>query len=831
MLKQYIKLAIRNLLRKRLYTVINLTGLTIASAFAILIALFIVHENRYDKFHTNGPNLYRLELSSFSKPGKDKSKKGFFSFLHRKSDEQNQLYLPTRLPEDLKQNFPEVKSFTRIKSLHTTVFRTNNQAYGLEPKKVVFADKNFFQVFSYPLLRGDAGTVLDGESVVINESTAARIFGNENPIGKSLEMEKPYAKPLIVTGVMKDFPANSSMQFDMVLPVNVDRSFEKGRANAQFNYPAIIELQPNADVNAFEEKLDAFCRNYFAESLKAMEAYDSTFTASAFHATIRPLADSHFNASGGWYHYTDMERIYQLAFLTLLIGIIVCINYVLLTLTNTVARSQEVGVRKTIGAGRKQIVMQFWVETQLLVFFSVIAGFCLAKLAVPFFNSLTGATISFDLVPKLTIASILLIVCLVLGLLAGVYPALAMSGLRPLKIMRGHATYKLNPRLSKVFVVLQFSTCIILVISALVVGRQMKFMLNKDLGFDKEQVLMVETPDGYDPSKSIPLRERFYNYAASDPAIAMATSTTFRLEDDFNTRGHRINGGQVVITELPVDYNYFSFTKIPIVKGREFSPDFPTDTSEFEIPAALIDSNTSTTNRAIIVNETLYNMLGQPPMDEISKPLGGRIVGVCKDYHYRSLAQKIAPAYHTCHPDYNGYFWCKIKAGQPLTEVIERMRGNWNKMTGNAPFNYIFLDETVQRAYETNDRWMRTVSLFSWLAVCIACLGLFGLSGLNTINKTKEIGIRKIMGASVPGLFLLLNKDFIRIALIAIAIAIPVAAYFVHEWLADFAYRIHVGWGIYLLAAIVGLVSAAIAVSYHTLKAALANPVKSLKTE
>jgi putative ABC transport system permease protein len=562
-----------------------------------------------------------------------------------------------------------------------------------------------------------------------------------------------------------------------------------------------------------------------------MAKTDPEFKREDFYAAIRPLAEAHYNASSGWYHYTDLEKIYQLAFLTLLIGIIVCINYVLLTLTNTVARSQEVGVRKTIGAGRKQIVLQFWVETQLLVVVSVIAGFFLAKLSVPFFNSLTGATINFDLIPKLTMIGMLALVCVALGLLAGIYPALAMSGLRPLKIMRGNATYKLNPRLSKSFVVMQFTACIVLVASSLVVAKQMKFMLNKDLGFDKEQVLMIESPVGYEPEKALALRERFFNYTASDPAIAMATSTTFKLEGDFNTRGHRINGEDVTATELPVDYNYFAFAKIPIVKGRSFSPDFPTDTIDFEIPAAQLDSNTSTTNRAVIVNETLYNLLGRPPMDEINKPLGSRIVGVCKDYHFRSLTEKIAPAYHTCHPDYAGYFWCKIKAGQPLPDVIERIRSNWNKMTASAPFNYSFLDETVQHAYESNERWMRTVSLFSWLAVFIACLGLFGLSGLNTINKTKEIGIRKIMGASVSGLFLLLNKDFIRMAIISLVIAIPIAAYFVREWLADFAYRIHVGWAIYLAAAAIGIVSAAIAVSYHTLKAARANPAESLKTE
>ncbi|HEX2629747.1 MAG TPA: ABC transporter permease, partial [Chitinophagaceae bacterium] len=242
MIKQYIKLAIRNLLRKRLYSFINLTGLTIASAFAILITLFIIHENSYDRFHKN-ENLYRLELTNLFKSKDDETKKGFFSFLHRSSEERNMLNLPTRLPEDLKQNFPEVKSFTRIKSLYNPVFRANNQSYGMEQRAAAFVEKNFFQVFSYPLLKGDASTVLAGpETIVINERTAARIFGSDNPIGKSMELKKPYARSFVVTGVMKDFPSTSSMQFDMVVPVEADRGFAKGRENQQFNYPAIIEL-------------------------------------------------------------------------------------------------------------------------------------------------------------------------------------------------------------------------------------------------------------------------------------------------------------------------------------------------------------------------------------------------------------------------------------------------------------------------------------------------------------------------------------------------------------------------------------------------------------
>ena len=699
---------------------------------------------------------------------------------------------------------------------------------------VLVAENNFFSIFNFPLLKGDAKTALiEPNSMVISEKAAKKYFGDEDPVGKTINLKLKEETPFIITAVAKDFPANSSMQFDMVIPLQAEPSFEKRRAEGlnQYSHLCILELRDNINEKEFETKLNAYCKNRFAASVKELESYSKDKNPIDFHAYLRPFAAAHFNESDGWFHYTSLERIYQLLSLSIIILIIACINYVLLTLTSTASRSQEVGIRKTVGAERKQIILQFWTETQLLVTVSVAAGYFLAVAALPFFNELTGAKLQLQNISTANILIMLAAISLALGLLAGVYPAMAMSGLKPLKIMRGFSAYKINPQLSRVFVVLQYSACIVLVISSLVIGKQMKFMLNKDLGFDKEQVLLLEAPDRFNSNEAMRIKNRFYQFALSEPGIEKVTASTFSFANGFNMNGHIINGKQEFINEMNVDYGYFAFNKIPIIKGRDFSPDMPTDTTAFEIPAELRDSLSSSTNKAIIVNETLYAMLGKPPMDEINKAMGSRIIGVCKDYNFWGLTQKIGPAYHLCSPNMTAYYWCKIKPNQNISQLIDRIRTNWNSITNNAPFNYFWMDESVQHFYDAYQKWMQTITVFSWMAVLVACLGLFGLSGLNAVNRTKEIGIRKVLGAGVTGLFILLNKDFIRMAIISLAVAIPLGMYFTNEWLENFAYRVKADWTIYVGASAVALISAAAAVSYHTYKAATANPVKSLRTE
>jgi putative ABC transport system permease protein len=418
-----------------------------------------------------------------------------------------------------------------------------------------------------------------------------------------------------------------------------------------------------------------------------------------------------------------------------------------------------------------------------------------------------------------------------LGIFSGIYPSLVMSGLRPLNMMRNFSAYRLNPYLSKLLIITQFSICIILLVSSLVISKQIRYTNSKDLGFEKDQIISIQNPYGFDDKeKTFQLRERLFHSAAEEPAIENVTSTFFPYKG-YNGNIHVINNEKVLVQDFNVDFNYFSFFKIPIVKGRSFSPSLTEDSALLKLNADQTMEIGSAVRQSVVVNETLYKMLGEPPLDEINRPLGGKIIGVCKDYYADDLTKKIAPAYHRIERGYIGYFWIKIKAGQSIPLVLNKLKVKWNALTANQPFTYAFLDEEVARSYDGYLRWMKTIAVSSLLAIILACLGLFGLSGLTTANRTKEVGIRKVLGASIPDLFLMLNKSILIIALLSFVIAVPISFYLMSKWLQNFAYRVEMGWSIFVLAGVLSTMVALIAVSYHTIKTALSNPVKSLRTE
>ena len=835
MIKNYLKLALRNLGRKKLYTIINLTGLSVASAFCILVYWYVQHEQSFDRFHGNEKQLYRLEFSDVFGGLREEPKHSFFSFLMKNSEQKNLIQTPTILAGVLQKSFPEIEQAIRIEPAYEAVVRVNNQSFK-EEKNIAYVDADFFKVFDFPLKQGNTSNVLGHNEIVLSERVATKYFGGaESAIGKTISLPGEDSTLFTVSGIAKNFPANSSFQFDLIIPRESKAGYkeEVDRGLNTFSDLLIVQLKKETDVPAFEHKLDAFARNYFQATLKEWAAFPgSNLKTENFHLFLRPYVEAHYNASSGWGHYTDLKNIYQLVCLAIVILLIACLNYILLTLTSTVSRSQEVGIRKTIGAARKQIILQFYTETQLLAFLAAIIGFTLAVICLRLFSNLIASDLQLTYFSFTDVFVLLFVLAIGLGVLAGIYPALVMSGLKPLNMMRKFSAYRLNPYLSKILAGTQFSVCIILIISSLVITRQMRFMNEQELGFDKDQVIAIENPYGFgDIKNSFQLKDRLFHYASTEPAIQDITTTYGPFEGYNNTNNHIIGGKKVMVHVFDVNYNYFSFYKIPIIQGRSFTPDIPEDSAAIKLIDTEQIPGGSSARQSVVVNETLYKLLGHPPLNEINRQLGGRIVGVCKDYHADDLTKAIGPVYHRIQKKYIGYFSIKINAGQNIPEVIEKIKTNWNRLTASALFSYTFLDENVAKNYDAYLRWMKTVTASCLLAIVIACLGLFGLSGLTTVNRVKEIGIRKVLGASVNDLFLMLNKNTFVMAFVSFIVAVPIAVYLVSEWLQNFAYRIKLDWSLFVLAGIISLATALIAVSYHTIKTATANPVKSLRTE
>lgn len=838
MIANYLRIAIRNLWKRKVYTGINLLGLSIAAAFGLLMVLYLQQELSFDTFHKNADSIYRLEGTNFFNPKKEGEKKaGFFShFLPAVARERNMLVMPMVLGSDIKSNFPEVENVMRLLGGSDALVWIDGESYKMKDGATAEVDADFFTMFDFPLVSGNPSNVLkDINDVVINQSTAKRFFGNGEAVGKTFKLGTDSSRIYKVTGVMKDFPANSSLQYDMIFPVAGEPEYAEqmaDRSNNHYKAVTLLQFRKGTNMDQFREKLDKFSQTYFAESIKVRKENGPQKEKEEFHLYLTPFVKAHYSESYPWGHFTNLEHIYQLITLSLIILVIACVNYILLTLTHTVTRSQEVGVRKTMGAGRKHIVIQFLVETQLLVSLALVAGFMLSIITMPLFNSISGSNLSAE---DLSVSFFLkggLLLFVALGLLAGAYPAFVMSGMKPLSMMRKFSSVKLSPILSRTLVVVQYSTCILLIISSIVISRQMRYMNALELGFDKEQVLLFENPYEYDDPQRMQFAERFAQYATSEPAIQEWSFANYKFGSGFNINGHLINGQREMIYQIPLDYNFFEFSKIGLVKGRFFDKTMPTDTARLNLTEEQRTKGASSVGRPIVVNETLYTMLGKPALNEINKEMGAVIIGVSKDFHFWNATQKIPPAYMLAGSRWGySYAYVRINKGQALPDVINRIKANWDQMTGKRPMTFSFEDEEVKKGYESFTSWLHTVNIATILAVIIACMGLFGLSALYAVNRTKEIGIRKVMGASISSLFLLLNKEVIWLTILSFVIAVPLSVYFLNGWLENFVFRIKIGWSLFLLAGLVGLLLAVIAVSYHSLKAASSNPVKALRTE
>lgn len=816
MLRNYLKIAWRNLRKHRTFSIINITGLAFSVAFCLLVFFYIRHEQSYDAFHEKKNHLFRMEMSNTWAGTREPKSSHLFSFLTKNDDINRQVVVPLVVGPDMQQHFPEIKSITRFKDEGDQLVKAGEHVF--KQQHILYADYNFFQNFSFHLIKGNPTTAFtEPKSVVLSEETAEKYFGRQDPIGKTISLVSDSNKLYTVTGIAENAPLNSSIQYGIIFPLVSDDDYEeniKGRFN-HASHLLMVELADHVSPAQFDSKLNQWVKKYYVEPFVAENGkYYKDYDFRQYRWSLRPLADCHYNVSY-WGHYTNAGNIYQLVCLVVIILLIASLNYVLIVISNAAARSQEVGIRKVMGANRRSVVLQFWTETQILVMIAVIIGLALTRPCLPLFNKLIGTTLSVEMLSWKEILPAILVLCLLLGLLAGYYPALIISKMKPVSVIKNFSTFKIHPRFSKILIVLQYTSCVILMIAAFVINRQMHFISNKDLGFDKDQILMVSNPT-WDTPFTLRMKNRLAAFAQSQPSVVQFSGMNGGLNGSYNNNGFLLNGEQQWRRQLTVDYNYFEMLGLKFAQGRPFSKDFPSDTSR-EV-------------RAAVVNETLFKLLGKDAkLGVYNEPIRATIIGVVKDYHFETLSKKIEPEEHVLTGGYEMFFMFKIKAGQ-MQPTIAKIEQAWKSVTGY-PFEYTFLDQTISKMYEAEVRWQQAIQASCFFAIFIACMGLFGLSAINAVNRMKEIGIRKILGASVKDIVGTLSSNFLWMVALSILIATPVAWWMMNKWLEDFAYRIQVSWWMFALVGALALLIAFVATGFQALKAALANPVKSLRTE
>ncbi len=795
MIKNYIKIALRNLWRHRGFSFLNIAGLAIGLTAGFLILLYVGFELSYDGFHTKEDRIYRLVSNDENPTGKSENAMPAWA-----------------VPPNLEKDFPEIESAVRILPMNMLV-RKDDIKY--KESNSVAADPDFFKVFDFNLLQGDANNVLNTPfSIVLSQTTAKKYFGNQDPVGQSLKiLDKGFLTK--VTGVMEDIPENSHIKADMVLSMTTfTENLDKGLNNrwGWFEPFAYVLLQPNVDFKELQSKFPAFMERYNGESMRKHK--------SLITLVLEPLKDVYLISTRKDERVVsgNINNIYVFSIVAIFILLIACINFINLTTARSVERAKEVGIRKVIGAARTQLGFQFLGESIVISLFSFVLTIALTTIFLPYFNDLVGKTISEGIFSNTVHVVTLLLISLGLGLLAGIYPALVLSSFKPVHVLKGSFSGGARGMLlRKGLVIAQFTISIVLIIGTIIIYHQTNFMRNQELGFNKEQTIILET--NISPAQTS-LKHAIDNL----PGVKSTTLASKMPGGDYNVAYTEIENfnGDFQISDVniySVDFDYISQFELKMSAGRGFSRLFVTDSTE-----------------AIIVNEATVKLLGYNNYEDAVgakfKQWGreGQIVGVIKDFHYKSLQQNIKPLTMRIEPNRTNLMAVKVSPHN-INKTVASIKENWQTILPNEPYEYYFLDEFFDRQYRSDKRFGNLFLSFAALAILISCLGLLGLAAYSTLQRKREIGIRKVLGASVSGVVNLLSKEFLKLVVIAFLIASPIAWFAMDYWLEEFAYKIDLQWWMFAIAGLSAMLIAVLTVSFHALKASLANPVKSLRTE
>jgi putative ABC transport system permease protein len=794
MIRNYLLLAVKHLRKQRVFSVINILGLTVGITCCFMIFLFIMNELSYDDFHKNGKNIYRVMRVG-----------------NNNGERRNVPYLSPPYGPTLINDYPDaVQASVRLMRDNDLISYDN---ISFNEKNIYLADKNFFEFFDFRLTKGNSATVLkEPNSIVLSETTAKKYFGNDEPIGKILQFNKD--QQLKVTGICKDVPVNSHLQFDMVIPLELLRPmqpdwFTQWPSNGLFTY---IQLNPNVDAKQFEKHFPAF-----------MDKYLGDYYASAgfkMGLTIQPLSDVYFTTDAlDNVKHGNKKMVYIFMCIAILILVIACINFINLATARATDRSKEVGLRKVLGAVRRQLFSQFMLESILYATVACILSIGLVQLLMPAYSNLLGYQLpSFWGNPIVYI--FLVAVILIVGLLAGSYPALLLSSFSPIESLKGKLKVgKSGSFFRKALVVFQFGISVLLIISVVIIMSQMNYMRNTDLGFNKEQTMIVR----FDNLAISRKKSQFKNELKTIPAVqnvSLMSGEPGGFHDGYGFEAEGKSQEQLIFRTEYADWDFAKTLGLKIIAGRDLSENFKTDSLQ-----------------SVLINRTAANTLGYTPEQAIGKwiknlskdSLRRTIIGVVEDYHFSSMKSRIEPLVISPGTD-KRLVLIRLKTSQ-LPSAIAAIKKMYTNVAPDYPFEYSFLDEQFDKAYKTESKQQSVLSIFSMIAIFIACLGLFGLASYTAIKKTKEIGIRKVLGSSVQNIILLLSKDLLKPVLIGTAIAIPIGYYAMNKWLQGFAYRISFHWWMFAIAVVVAVTIALLTVGLQALKAAIANPIKSLRTE
>jgi putative ABC transport system permease protein len=791
MFRNHLKVTLRTIRKHKGFSFINIVGLAVGMASVLIIMLWVRYEMSFDKQHENAQRIFRIGVATEPQG---------------EMPERKMVVTPPPLSTALLEDFPEITASTRLSRESSDRLFSYQDKHFLDSCYAV--DPSFFRIFTYVFLKGDADTVFnDPYSIVLSERMAQKLFGDQDPLGKVIQFDQK--ADFTVTGIVKDIPANSHLERDIFIPFETwgkiyEQPLDAWRYMSFYTY---ILLDPGVNPRELEAKFPAFTQKYGVPE------------ASLF---LQPLLSIHLHShyTGELGTNTHISTLILMGSIAVLILLIACINYMNLTTARASARMKEVGTRKVVGAHRSQIARQFLGESVIMALLSFLFSIFLAYLFLPFFNSLADRHLLLDGKSFLQILPGILVLVMFVGFFAGSYPALFLSSLRPIKVLRGgKERSSQKTRLRNILVIGQFSVSLVLIISTFLVKKQLDFVRDKEMGFDRSQIVVLPLREAKIRQNVGPIleelrRDRGILYAASSMHLPndVGAMTTVKWPG-------KPEEPTIWIKVSEVSYDFTELYGIEIVSGRSFSREFPSDE-----------------NGAFLVNESAMKLIG----DDFRLGMGlshwgrpqpsGHIVGVMKDFHLNSLHEEIMPLYFYLNPNRGNYISVKIQGGN-IPDTIGFIRQTMAKFSPYYPFEYQFFDDVFNRAYLDEQKLEKMFGLFALVAIFIACMGVFGLSAFLAEQKRKEIGIRKVLGASVTKIVYLLSKDLVWLVLIANVIAWPVAYYAMNRWLQNFAYRTGIGLAIFLLSAFLTLMVSFGTLSFQAIKAALANPVDSLKYE